>query len=82
MVRNVAELGAIIRAKRREAGLTATQAAHLAGVSRRLLIELERGKRRNVGTAGVFRILELLGLEVDVSARGLPGVGHGRGGRV
>ena len=70
LVRNVVGLGRVIRLRRKEAGLTADEAARLAGVSRRLLIELERGRRPNVGAAAVFRILELLGLRVDVEPRG------------
>jgi len=70
---NHRELGALIRRRREEAGLTATEAAQLAQVSRRLLIELERGKRPNVRLSGVLRILAFLGLELQVLPRGLPG---------
>jgi transcriptional regulator with XRE-family HTH domain len=73
LVRDVAGLGRVIRARRKEVGLTADEAARVAGVSRRLLIELERGRRPNVGAAAVFRILELLGLRVDVARRGAAG---------
>ena len=73
LVTSARELGSLIRDRRQETGLTATEAAGLAGVSRRLLLEVERGKRPNVGFAAVMRILALLGLELDVSPRGLPG---------
>jgi len=73
LIRDVAGLGRLIRARRNEVGLTIVEAARIAGVSRRLLIELERGRRPNVGAAAVFRILELLGLRVDIERRGLPG---------
>jgi transcriptional regulator with XRE-family HTH domain len=73
-VREARELGSLIRQRRDEVGLTATQAAGFAKVSRRLLIELERGKRPNVSFSAVLRILEYLGLEMDVTRRGLPGV--------
>lgn len=73
VIRSTSDLGRLIRERRREAGFTIVEAARLAGVSRRLLLELERGRRRNVGAAAVFRILELLGLRVDVQRRGLPG---------
>ena len=63
------DLGKLVRARRLETGLTAQQAADLAGVSRRLLIELETGKRRQAGLANVMRILEMLGLRVDVASR-------------
>jgi transcriptional regulator with XRE-family HTH domain len=73
LVTTARELGSLIRDRRQEAGLTATEAADMADVSRRLLIELERGKRKNVGFAAVMRILALLGLELDITPRGLPG---------
>ena len=73
LVTSVRELGRLIRDRRQEAGLTATEAAALADVSRRLLIELEHGKRPNVGFAAVMRIVGLLGLQLDVRPRGLPG---------
>lgn len=73
LVTSARELGILIRDRRQEAGLTAAEAADLAGVSRRLLLEVERGKRPNVGFAAVMRILALLGLELDVRPRGLPG---------
>ena len=74
-VRSPAELGRQIRRRRKDAGLTADQTASLAGVSRRLLLELEQGKRPNVGLAHVLRILELLGVDVLLSPRGHPGDG-------
>jgi len=83
IIHDSAQLGRLIRTRRQEVGLTATRAAELAKVSRRLLTELERGRRRNVGVAAVFRVLELLGLSVDVEARGFAAVreaSHGRRG--
>jgi len=73
-ITNARHLGAAIRAQRKAAHLTATQAASLARVSRRLLVELEGGKRPNVGVAALLRILEVLGLDLEVHARGLPGM--------
>jgi transcriptional regulator with XRE-family HTH domain len=67
------QLGVEIRARRKQTQLTATEAAALARVSRRLLIELERGKRPNVSLSAVLRILAILGLDMEVKARGLPG---------
>jgi len=63
-------LGRIIRERRKATGLTTVRAAAMAGLSRRLLSELERGTRRNVGTQAVFRILDLLGLKMDIEPRG------------
>lgn len=65
------DLGKLVRTRRLETGLNAKQAADLAGVSRRLLIEFETGKRQQAGLANVLRILEILGLSVAVTSRGL-----------
>jgi transcriptional regulator with XRE-family HTH domain len=72
---NSRDLGQRIRARRKEVGLTAEEAARAAGVSRRLLLELEQGKRDNVSLAKVLDILSALGLRMSVGARGLPGKG-------
>lgn len=74
------QLGGAIRARRKEVRLTATHAAALASVSRRLLIEVEGGKRPNVGFTAVLRILDVLGLDLTVAARSLPGT-RAPGGR-
>ena len=67
------QLGAAIRTRRKKARLTATYAAVLARVSRRLLVEVEGGKRPNVGFSALLRILEVLGLDLEVRVRSLPG---------
>jgi transcriptional regulator with XRE-family HTH domain len=72
-IREIRDLGQQIRQRRRAAGLTADKTAALAGVSRRLLLELEQGKRPNVGFSSVLRILSFLGLRMEVQPRGLPG---------
>ena len=74
-INSLSDLGKQVRRQRKEAGLAADEAAGLAGVSRRLLLELEQGKRSNVGFSNVLRILTLLGLRMDVELRGLPGTG-------
>ena len=79
-ISNARQLGAAIRARRKETRLTSSQAASFAGVSRRLLVELEGGKRPNVGFGALTRILEVLGLDLEVSVRGLPGT-RASGGR-
>jgi transcriptional regulator with XRE-family HTH domain len=72
-VRSIGDLGSRIRERRREAHLTADQVAESAGVSRRLVLEVEQGKRANAGFSNVLRILEVLGLRLEVAPRGLPG---------
>ena len=72
-VRNVGDLGSRVRERRGETHLTADHVAALANVSRRLLLELEQGKRSNAGFSNVLRILDVLGLRLEVVPRGLPG---------
>jgi len=72
-VRNPREFGLQVRQRRRAVGLTAGEAASLVGVSRRLLLELEQGKRPNVGLAKAMKIVEILGMRVFLGSRGLPG---------
>jgi len=71
------QLGAAIRSRRTQVRLTSAQVAAMAHVSRRLLIEVEAGKRPNVGLSAVIRILGVLGLDLDVNPRGLPGTREG-----
>jgi HTH-type transcriptional regulator / antitoxin HipB len=68
-VSNAKELGALVRQRRKQAGLTLRDAAGMAGVSIRFLSELERGKPTlQLGLA--FEVLQLFGLELHVRARG------------
>lgn len=71
-IKRIRDLGRQIRNRRKEVGLTADDVADLAGVSRRLLLELEQGKRINVGFSKVLRIIETLGLSLDLNRRGFP----------
>ena len=85
MISNTRQLGRVIRTRRKEAHLAAARTASLAHVSPRLLIELEGGKRPNVSTSALLRILQVLGLNLEVRPRGLPGTGdiaEGRGQNV
>jgi HTH-type transcriptional regulator / antitoxin HipB len=68
-VSNAKELGALVRQRRKEAGLTLKDAAGMAGVGIRFLSELERGKPTlQLGLA--IEVLQLFGLEIHVRARG------------
>ncbi|MDP2341718.1 MAG: type II toxin-antitoxin system Y4mF family antitoxin [Deltaproteobacteria bacterium] len=62
------DLGALVRAERKTAGLTQERLAALAGVSPRFVVELEGG-RASAGVGLVLRVLSTLGLDVDVNAR-------------
>jgi transcriptional regulator with XRE-family HTH domain len=80
LVPDTRTLGRLIRERRKAAGLTVVRAAAMTGLSRRLLGELERGTRRNVGTHAVFRILDLLGLRMDIEPRASSGNASARRG--
>lgn len=68
-VNNAKELAAIVRQRRKEAGLTLKEAAGLAGVGIRFLSELERGKP-TLQLGLVIEVLQLFGLELYVRSRG------------
>ncbi|MFQ5550651.1 MAG: helix-turn-helix domain-containing protein [Gemmatimonadales bacterium] len=73
-IKRFRDLGEQVRNRRKAVGLTADEVAASAGVSRRLVLELEQGKRVNVGFSNVLSILEALGLRIHVKPRGLPGI--------
>lgn len=63
------ELGVLIRAQRKQRGITQADAAALAGVGERFLSELERGKRSaEIGL--VMQVLERFGIELWATRRG------------
>lgn len=63
------DLGAVVRAVRREAGLGQATAAGLAGVGTRFLGDVERGKP-TLRLGLVLQVLERLGLELTIARRG------------
>lgn len=68
LVQNEQELGRVVRARRKEQGLTLTELASVVPCSPRLLSELERGQR-GVSIALILKLLALLGLELHLSGR-------------
>jgi y4mF family transcriptional regulator len=63
-----ADIGAAIRKKRKEDGLTLADAAALCGVGYRFLSDLENGKKTvQIGT--VLQVLTALGLDLYVASR-------------
>lgn len=68
-VTSTAEIGRLVRERRRQAGLTLKDAAGMAGVGVRFLSELERGKPTlQIGLA--IEVLHLFGLDLYVQPRG------------
>ena len=66
-----ADIGAAIRKKRKEDGLTLADAAALCGVGYRFLSDLENGKR-TVQMGKVLQVLTALGLDLYVASREWP----------
>jgi len=67
-VGSAAELGRLLRGRRRHLGHTQAEAAALCGVGIRFLSELERGKP-TVEVDRALRVAQRLGLEVWLGAR-------------
>ncbi len=67
-IESPAELGALVRRRRKDAGVRQADAAALAGVGTRFLSELERGKE-TAEVGKVLQVLSRLGLELRVVPR-------------
>ncbi len=67
----VANIGAAIRKKRRDDGLTLADAAALCGVGYRFMSDLENGKA-TVQMGKVLQVLNALGLDVYIESRKWP----------
>jgi HTH-type transcriptional regulator / antitoxin HipB len=66
-----ADIGAAVRKKRKEDGLTLADAAALCGVGYRFMSDLENGKA-TVQVGKVLQVLTALGLDVTIEARKWP----------
>ncbi len=64
-----ADLGAAIRERRRQLGITQDELASSIGVSRRVIGQLENGKK-TVHVGIVLRAARAVGLDVGVEPRG------------
>jgi HTH-type transcriptional regulator/antitoxin HipB len=70
-VRTPKDVGALIRQRRHELGLSQIQLAERAGVSRQWVVDVERGKARaEIGL--VLRALDVLDTPLRVEAGGSP----------
>ncbi len=69
ILRTPSELPPLVRARRRELGLTQEELGDLAGVHRVLISQFERGKR-TAQFPTVLRILHTLGMDLEVRTRG------------
>ena len=69
------EIGAKIKARRKEKGLTQEQLAEIAGLSRVTLGKLERGQVGTITLKTIDIILDVLGYEIEFKSKtgfGLP----------
>jgi HTH-type transcriptional regulator/antitoxin HipB len=66
---NPADLGAAIRGRRRQLGITQDELATSIGVSRRVIGQLENGKE-TVHVGIVLRAARAVGLDIGVEPRG------------
>lgn len=64
-IRTAADLGVVIRAVRKDAGVRQDDLAGMVGVSRQFAVDAERGKP-TIQLAKVLRLLEELGVELSV----------------
>ena len=69
-IRNIKELGQLVRTFRESAGLSQESAAGLLGVSRKLLSEVETGRKDTIEVGKIFQILHRIGFELKVSRKG------------
>lgn len=71
-VRDLEDLAGVVKRRRREERLTLDEAADQFGVGRRLLVELEGGKR-NVRASTLLDLVQLLGYDLVLRRRGRRG---------
>lgn len=68
-IKNIKEIGNIVRLKRKEIGLTQKHLSDLCNVGIRFLSELENGKV-TLEIGKVLNVLHALGLELKIEERG------------
>ncbi len=74
-IKSSEDLAAEIRRRRRGLELTQRQAADMSGVSLALWNDFERGHRENVGFGALLRMIQTLGLDLEVTPRHRGGPG-------
>ncbi len=70
-VATAADIGAAIRKKRKEDGLTLADTAALCGVGYRFMSDLENGKE-TAQIGKVLQVMKALGLDVQIESRKWP----------
>jgi y4mF family transcriptional regulator len=75
-VRSIRDLAAVVRGRRRDLGLSQAELALRAGVSRKWIYQFEAGKP-TAELRLILRVLEALGLALDVSYHEQAAAGSG-----
>lgn len=66
---NLRELGELVRSRRESVGLSQERLARLSGLSRATINQLENGTLVDLGVSKLANLLDLLGLQLEASAR-------------
>ena len=66
---NFEKIGKLIREERKKKGLTQAELAERVGITRQTLSKMERGKVALVTVASFLKVLDCLGLELEVKHR-------------
>ena len=65
---NLIEIGRLVATRRKAAGISQSQLAHQASISRRTLIDLESGSgARDIGHRKLTRVLTVLGMSFEIT---------------
>jgi transcriptional regulator with XRE-family HTH domain len=70
-IMTVADIGAVIRKKRKEDRLTLADAAALCGVGYRFMSDLENGKK-TIQLGKALHVLQSMGLDIHIGTRTWP----------
>ena len=84
---SLTQIGQVLEDARRQAGLTQAEMAEHAGLSRRLVSDVENGRGGDVGFLKISRLFQVAGLEFRLQPQGVmpqldnfdtpaPGAGH------
>ena len=67
---NIKDLGQVVRGQRAVLGMTQEKAAGLLGISRKLLSEIETGRKDTIQMGKILQVLTRMGLEIHLRPRG------------
>ena len=65
----LAEIGALVRTRREELGLSQERLAHFAGLSRVTINQLERGTLKDLGVAKLIGLASILGIALSATSK-------------